>query len=111
MMDMKRLEAYADIKQNEPMKFHTTYRIGGNVDYFISPKSDVALMRVVDILNEEKIPFYVLGRGSNLLFGDDDFHGAIINLDRTLNEYYFEPDGMVVAQAGCSIIRLANEAM
>ena len=111
MMDMERLEAYADIKQNEPMKFHTTYRIGGNVDYFISPKSDVALMRIVEILNEEKIPFYVLGRGSNLLFGDDDFHGAIINLDRTLNEYYFEPEGMVVAQAGCSIIRLANEAM
>ena len=111
MMDMERLEAYADVKQNEPMKLHTTYRIGGVVDYFISPKSDVALMRIIDILNQEQIPFYVLGRGSNLLFGDDDFHGAIINLDRTLNEYYFEPGGTVVAQAGCSIIRLANEAM
>ena len=111
MMDMERLEAYADVKQNEPMKLHTTYRIGGVVDYFISPKSDVALMCIIDILNQEQIPFYVLGRGSNLLFGDDDFHGAIINLDRTLNEYYFEPGGTVVAQAGCSIIRLANEAM
>lgn len=111
MMDLQRLESYADIKLNEPMKFHTTYRIGGKVDYFIYPKSDVALMRIVNILNEEEIPYFVLGRGSNVLFSDEDFHGAIINLDKNLNDCYFEPNGIVVAQAGCSIIRLANEAM
>lgn len=111
MMDVKRLEPYAEVKENEPMRLHTTYRIGGKVDFYIAPKSDVALMRVIHILNEEKIPYYVLGRGSNLLFGDQDFHGAVINLDRTLNECYFEPDGTVIAQAGCSLIRLANEAM
>ena len=111
MMDLQRLESYADIKVNEPMKFHTTYRIGGKVDYFIYPKSDVALIFIFDILKEEEIPYFVLGRGSNVLFSDEDFHGAIINLDKNLNDCYFEPDGIVVAQAGCSIIRLANEAM
>ena len=111
MLDVKRLEPYAQVKENEPMKFHTTYRIGGNVDYYILPKSEVALMCVIRILEEENIPFYVLGRGSNLLFGDQDFHGAIINMDRTLNECYFEPGGIVVAQAGCSMISLASEAM
>ena len=110
-MDSTRLEEYADVKCNEPMKFHTTYRIGGKVDYFISPKSVVALMRIVNILNEEEFPYFVLGRGSNVLFSDDDFHGAIINLDKNLNDCYFEEDGTVIAQAGCSIIRLANESM
>ena len=106
-----RLMTYAEVLEHEPMKKHTTFKIGGCVDYYIYPKNCTALMCVLEILAQENIPYYVLGRGSNVLCSDTDFHGAIINLDRTLNDFYFEPDGVLVAQAGCSIINMAVEAM
>jgi UDP-N-acetylmuramate dehydrogenase len=92
------------------MKKHTTYHIGGTVDYYIMPENDTALMCILDILHEENVPYYVLGRGSNLLFEDAHYPGAVINLDRSFNEVYFEENGVMVAQAGCSIIHLAAEA-
>ena len=93
------------------MKKHTTYHIGGNVDLLYNTTHETALMCILDILQDEKIPYHVTGRGSNILCDDTDFDGAIINLDGTLNDYYFEPDGTLVAQAGCSIINLSVEAM
>lgn len=105
------LKVYGEVKEKESMAKHTTYRIGGIVDYYIYPKNEIALVRILEILKQEAIPYYILGRGSNLLFHDSHFHGAILNLDRTLNEFYFEPDGTLIAQAGCSIINLANEAL
>lgn len=110
-MIKNRLEAYAQILYNEPMRKHTTYRIGGNVDYYIYPKDLVSLGKIIDILNEEAVPFYVMGRGSNVLFGDKDFHGAILCLDKYINNYYIEDNGTILAEAGCSIIALSVEAM
>ena len=52
-----------------------------------------------------------MGKGSNILCSDDDFDGAVICLDRYMSDFYFEEDGSVMAQAGCSIILLAHEAM
>lgn len=108
---LERLQCYGEVLVHEPMSRHTTYRIGGKVDYYIYPHTEIALVQILKMLKVENVPYYVLGRGSNLLFHDDDFHGAIINLDKTLNNYYFEPDGTLVAQAGCSIINLAIEAL
>ena len=111
MSVLTRLKVYGKVLENEPMKKHTTYHIGGNVAYYITPHNETALMCILDILQDEKIPYHVTGRGSNILCDDTDFDGAIINLDGTLNDYYFEPDGTLVAQAGCSIINLSVEAM
>lgn len=110
-MIKNRLESYAQVLYSESMRNHTTYRIGGDVDYYIYPKDLISLGKVIDILNDEKIPFYVMGRGSNVLFGDKDFHGAIISLDKYINNFYFEEDGTLLAEAGCSIIALSVEAM
>lgn len=107
----EQLAVYGTVLTNESMKKHTTYHIGGNVAYYIYPENEVALVRILEILKENNVAYYVLGRGSNILCSDEDFDGAIINLDKTLNRYYFEEDGRLIAQAGCSIINLAVEAM
>ncbi len=57
------------------------------------------------------MPYQIFGKGSNLLCSDDAFHGVILCLDRYLNNFYFEEDGTLLAEAGCSIILLAQEAM
>ena len=105
------LKPYADVLENESLTKHTTFRIGGVCDYFIYPKSILCLMRILRLLQERHIPYAIFGKGSNLLCSDEPYHGAVICLDRYLNNFYFEEDGTLIAEAGCSIILLAQEAM
>lgn len=107
---VEQLKIYGEVLESELMAKHTTYRIGGAVDYYIYPQNIIALMQILTILKENGIPYRITGRGSNILWDDNTFHGAVINLDRTLNDSYIEEDGDVVAFAGCSIISLAIEA-
>ncbi|WP_288160564.1 UDP-N-acetylmuramate dehydrogenase, partial [Faecalibaculum rodentium] len=105
------LKLYGDVQEHEPMSAHTTYKIGGTARWFIQPRSVTALMRIMQLLDAENIPWIVLGRGSNLLVPDGAWPGAVINLDYTFNDCYFEPDGILYAQAGCALPALAVEAM
>lgn len=106
-----KLKAYGDVECNEPLHKHTTFRIGGECRYFIYPKNEMCLMRIIEILKEEQVTYKIFGKGSNILCGDDFFDGAVICLDRYFTDFYFEEGGICVAQAGCSIILLAHEAM
>jgi len=87
------LKPYADVLENESLTKHTTFRIGGVCDYFIYPKSILCLMRILRLLQERHIPYAIFGKGSNLLCSDEPYHGAVICLDRYLNNFYFEEDG------------------
>lgn len=106
-----RLRPYGDVECEEPLASHTTFKIGGNCKYFIYPKNEVCLMRILAILKEEHIESKVFGKGSNILCGDDPYEGAILCFDRYMCDFYFEEDGTCIAQSGCSIILLAHEAM
>ena len=64
----------------EPMKRHTTFRIGGPAAVFISPGSEEELREVLNLLKEENIPWTILGNGSNLLVSDEGFKGAVISM-------------------------------
>lgn len=105
------LRLYGEVLEQEPMSAHTTYKIGGPARWFIHPRSVTALMRIMELLDERNIPWLILGRGSNLLVPDEAWNGAVINLDYTFNDSYFEPNGILYAQAGCALPALAVEAM
>ena len=80
------LKLYGDVQEHEPMSAHTTYKIGGTARWFIQPRSVTALMRIMQLLDAENIPWIVLGRGSNLLVPDGAWPGAVINLDYWVRE-------------------------
>lgn len=105
------LSEYAEVSLQEPMKNHTTYRIGGKADYYIRPRTVLDLKEILNILKEEQIPYLVLGKGSNVLISDRPYHGAVIGLDDSHSNYHFDEQGILTAQAGCSLIMLAREAM
>ena len=74
---------------NEPMCSHTTFKIGGPAEYFITPRTEEALLYSVSKLKENKIRTFILGRGSNVLFSDKGFSGAVVSmseLDQTTVE-------------------------
>ena len=62
----------------EPMKSHTTFRIGGPAEVFIMPKSIKQVQMAVKICQEEQIPYFILGNGSNLLVSDIQVEGTEI---------------------------------
>jgi UDP-N-acetylmuramate dehydrogenase len=96
-----------DIREKEPLKNHCTWRIGGPADVLIEPSSAENCSKVLAIAKEEKIPHIVIGRGSNLLFDDEGFHGIVIKIGRKISN--FSIDGTTIrAGAGIAISRLAR---
>lgn len=111
MVITEKLKAYGDVECNVSLAHHTTFRVGGNCKYFIYPKNELCLIRILQVLKEEQIAYKILGKGSNMLCSDDDYEGAVICLDRYFTDFSFTEDGECIVQAGCSIILLAHEAM
>lgn len=106
-----RLMQYGDVECNESLKKHTTFRIGGKAKYYVYPRNELGLLRIIELAKEMGLPFKLFGKGSNILAGDNDYEGIVIGLDRYFNDFSFEEDGTCVVQAGTSIILLAQEAM
>lgn len=66
---------------NEPMSRHTTFKIGGNADLFVSVKNIEQLKLVVALTKEFNLQYFILGKGSNLLVSDKGIKGIVISLD------------------------------
>ncbi len=95
--------------KDEPMSRHTSFRIGGNADLFITPDSNDKLTGVIDICKEDKIPFTVIGKGSNLLVSDKGIEGAVI-CTKLMDKIELLSDGKVNAQCGVSLASLCTFA-
>lgn len=98
----------ADIYFNEPMKNHTTFKIGGNADVFIIAKSEDSLLSILLLCKEYNIPFYVIGAGSNLLVGDKGIRGAVIKYGS--NQAVCNGN-VITAEAGISLAALSKFAL
>jgi UDP-N-acetylmuramate dehydrogenase len=70
-----------EVLQNEPLSRHSTYSIGGKAKFLIIPGSDTALSKALEIINNNKLRFMVIGKGSNILFPDEGYNGIVLKLD------------------------------
>jgi UDP-N-acetylenolpyruvoylglucosamine reductase len=75
-----RLSPEAVVRHNEPLAKRTTLRVGGPADVYLEPASEEDLAKAMKFCGERKLPFFVLGRGSNLLVRDGGFRGLAICL-------------------------------
>ena len=106
---LQKLLGEAKVLIQEPMASHTTFRIGGPADYFVMPENTEELAGVLKLCKEEKVPYFILGNGSNLLVGDKGFRGVVIQLYKNFDGV--EIFGTTVkARAGAMLIRVAKEA-
>ena len=94
---------------DEPMKKHTTFRVGGPADYFVVPKTKEEVKDIVALCREFDMPYYVLGNGSNLLVGDKGYRGVIIQIYKEMNHIQVEGDRMKV-QAGALLSKIGSAA-
>lgn len=103
------LKKFGDVEENASFKKITSIRIGGEIKYLCSPKTIDDFKNLMDYLIANNIPHKVVGKGSNIVACDSFFDGVVVRLNK-MQSFVFE-DNYVVADAGCSAIKLANEAM
>ena len=94
----------------EPMKKHTTFRIGGPAEYLILPQTAEEIADVVKLCRQEEIPWYIVGNGSNLLVADEGVRGVVIQLLRNFNQIQAE-GCQIRMQAGAQNAAVAKRAL
>lgn len=93
---------------NEPMSKHTTFRIGGNADVFVSPEVS-QVSDLIALAKEYEVPVTVIGNGSNLLVGDKGIRGLVLSFGKEAEAIHLEGNRMTVA-AGTILAKAAAEA-
>lgn len=97
--------------ENEPLKKHTSFKIGGNAEVYVMPETEEQIKEIMLKCDEFQLKYYLLGNGTNVLFSDDTYNGVIIstiekfNGIRQLSETTFECD------AGVKLTTLCNYAL
>jgi UDP-N-acetylmuramate dehydrogenase len=91
-----------EIALHEPLAKYTSMHVGGPADYYLEPKDKEDLARLVGYLQQNKVPFLILGRGSNLLVSDEGVRGVVINLESGVSRVYRDGE-FVVAESGCRL--------
>lgn len=79
-----------EVLTDEPMSRHTTFKIGGNADAFITVFSTEQLKNLIDTIRSKGISYMIIGKGSNLLINDDGIRGVVIRLDGEFKEISLE---------------------
>lgn len=93
----------------EPMAEHTTFEVGGPADVFVTPKGRGGLLSTLRVLREHGAPFFILGRGSDLLVSDAGYRGVVVDLSAGLDDVETHGD-RITCQAGVAIIEASEMA-
>ena len=114
-----------NVRQQELLSVHTTFRIGGPADFFLLPEEETQLIAIIHYCRQYNIPYFLLGKGSNLLVSDKGYRGVIITLEKCFREIKVEEKTIeekqtkeeketelikITAGAGVSLSRLSRLA-
>lgn len=105
--EIKNLVAHSYIKENEPMKNHTTFQTGGPADIFVQPQNEEQVGKVIQYCRERKIPYFILGNGSDLLVSDKGYRGVMISLSDICKIQMISKD-ILEAEAGALLSDVAK---
>lgn len=94
---------HCEIKENEPLDIHTTFRIGGKCHAMIFVNSIEMLIDISAFLNKENIPHFVLGRGSNIIVSDEGYNGVILKVGKAFSQIKLINETDIFCTAGSSL--------
>lgn len=99
-----------NVLMDENMAKHTTFKAGGNAKYVVLPKNEKELADLLRFVSDNKIKYYVIGNGSNLLVKDSGFDGIIIKIGNNMSKIEIK-DNIIVCQAGAFLSKIAKLAL
>ena len=108
--ELKKIVSEEKIKVDEPMKSHTTFRVGGPAAFFVAPETKEEIKAIVECCKEHAMPYYIVGNGSNLLVSDKGYEGVIIQIFKAMNQITVDGE-MITAQAGALLSAVASRAL
>lgn len=98
-----------NVRTDEPLKLHTTFKIGGPADYFVKPSDSVQTASIINLCRDNEVPWFILGNGSNLLVSDSGYRGVVINIADNMNRISVDGE-RITAQAGAMLIKVSGTA-
>ena len=108
--EIKSIVTRQNVLTDEPMCNHTTFKIGGKADVFVSIINEHEILRLLELLRSRQIPFFILGNGSNILVSDEGYRGVIIEIGSAYSGVRMLDD-IVIAKAGTTMAKLSHFAM
>ncbi len=99
-----------NLKADEPLKNHTSFKLGGPVDFFVTPEGREQLMEVIKLCRAESLPYYIMGNGTNLIVRDKGLRGVVIKIFEKFKAYSVEGE-VITAEAGLLLSEVANVAL
>ncbi len=109
LSDLTKIIPKENIKTNEPMSKHTTFKTGGNADFYVILDKEYQVEKLVRYSIENNLKLYIIGNGSNLLVSDEGIRGIVAKI--TFEDVLFEEDKektLVTVGAGCKVMALAQ---
>ena len=100
-----------DARKNEPMSKHTTFKIGGNADAYIKVSNLSRLSAILKECSASGVDFLLLGKGSNLLVGDEGINSVVLNLDGDFKNITLIDETTIYCGAGTSLASLCKFAL
>jgi len=107
---LKGIVGESNVMIDEPMKNHTSFRVGGPADILVVPEDVESLGKVVKELNSRGVPFFVMGNGTNLVVRDKGIRGVVIKLLDNFSRYSVKGD-VIEAEAGILISKVSRIAL
>lgn len=98
-----------NIRIEEPMAKHTTFQIGGPAQFFVTPGTTEEIGQILKLCKAEKVPYFVMGRGSNLLVSDAGMEGVVLQLYDNYSDFLIEGN-QIKAQAGIMLSKIGYAA-
>ena len=100
-----------EYKTEEPLKKHTTFKIGGSCKILININSSDTLAEILKFLKKQNIRFFVLGKGSNILADDNGFDGVILKISKDFSHIEKTGETEIFCTSGTSLSELCIYAM
>lgn len=94
----------------EPLSSHTSMKIGGECDILVQPDSEQALVEIIRLCRAQDMPYFVLGKGSNVLVSGNGYRGCIVLLSKEFSEVAVN-GGIITAAAGASLKSVCMAAL
>jgi UDP-N-acetylmuramate dehydrogenase len=104
--DLQHIVGKENIIQNADMKGFTTFRVGGSADFLTFPTSADVITSLLDFCSDAELPFFIIGKGSNLIVSDKGIRGVVISTLK-LNSISIQLD-TVTAECGTELSQLSS---
>jgi UDP-N-acetylmuramate dehydrogenase len=106
---IKEIVGSENVKLDEPMKNHTSFKVGGPADILVTPVSVLQLSQLMKFCKSENVPVFVMGNGTNLIVKDKGIRGVVIKIYDNLNEFTVKDD-IITAYAGVLLSKISMAA-